>query len=69
MHGGQDPFETLVHVRPTRNHVHPGLMDCPGGGESLTYGLLMLVNQPQKWTLSGVIKVGVFATLNSMVLT
>ncbi len=28
--------------------------------------LLMLVNQPRKWTLSGVISVGVFATLNGM---
>ncbi len=26
----------------------------------------MLINQPQKWTLNGVISVGVFATLNGM---
>ncbi len=28
----------------------------------------MLVNQPQKWTLNGVISVGVFATLNGVTL-
>ena len=28
----------------------------------------MLVNQPKKWTLNGVISVGVFATLNGVTL-
>ena len=39
-----------------------------GGCHSNIVELLMLVNQPQKWTLNGVISVGVFATLNGVTL-
>ena len=34
----------------------------------VTSELLMLVNQPKKWTLNGVINAGVFATLNGVTL-
>ena len=38
----------------------------PRGGHSHIMELLMLVNQPQKWTLNGVIGKGWFATLNGV---
>ena len=38
------------------------------GGHSHIMELLMLVNQPQKWTLNGVIGKGWFATLNGVTL-
>ena len=40
----------------------------PRGGHSHIMELLMLVNQPQKWTLNGVIGKGWFATLNGVTL-
>ena len=38
------------------------------GGHSHVMELLMLVNQPPKWTLNGVISVGEFVTLNGVTL-
>ena len=40
----------------------------PRGGHSHIMELLMLVNQPQKWTLNGVIGKGWFVTLNGVTL-
>ena len=42
------------------------LISLGGGVTHNVMEVLMLDNQPPKWTLSGVISVGVFATLNSM---
>ncbi len=45
------------------------LISAPEGvGHSSIVELLMLVNRPKKWTLNGVIIVGVFPTLNDMTL-
>ena len=43
------------------------LENIPGGGHSNVMELLMLVNQPRKWTLNGVIHTMVLATLNGVI--
>ena len=43
-------------------------VSVPRGGHSHIMELLMLVNQPQNWTLNGVIGKGWFATLNGVTL-
>ena len=61
--GSLHHFIMLCSLDQDNTHTPRG-----GGGYSYIVELLMLVNQPPKWTLNGVISVGVFATLNGVTL-
>ncbi len=63
---GRSQYVTVRKGRSEEAEVTSGVLQGLVLGHSNTVELLMLVNQPQKWTQNGVISVGVFTTLNGM---
>ncbi len=64
---GEEGLKVVVrpYTSTTKRRPNSLCMKTPGGHSNIVE-LLILVNQPQKWTLNGIISVGVFATLNGV---